>query len=217
MTVHVESQAHGTWHRVRNIVDVALLVLCVGAVVYFWPASLGGSSHLIVVEGHSMQPTFHLGDIVITRDDPHPRIGDIIVYRIPKGQAGEGMLIIHRVKSIRADGTYQTQGDNRTTPDPFDVTSADILGSPVVAVPHVGRLIGLCSNPLVVGAAAGMLTTLVLWPKKRRQASASELEPGPDPDVESRRAPTVDFDFDADAEAWLREQLSADSFGSVDA
>jgi signal peptidase len=169
---HLEAHAHGKHHRFHDVLDAVLVVLTLVIVVYLWPASLGGSTHFVVVQGHSMEPTFHLGDVVVARTNDDPKVGQIIVYEVPKSSPAAGMLIIHRVKAVWPDGTLQTQGDNRKEPDPFHITAGDVMGTPVRAIPHLGRLIGLSSSPLIVAAAAGLLTVFVLWPDERAHKRA---------------------------------------------
>jgi len=53
---------------------------------YLWPTQLGGDTSIVVVSGHSMEPTFFGGDMVIARK-MGPSIGDVIVYA-PEGLAG---------------------------------------------------------------------------------------------------------------------------------
>jgi signal peptidase len=194
--LHLDAHARGNRHLARDLFDGFTLLVLAAAFVVFWPASLGGSTRLVVVEGHSMEPTYHFGDLVVARANPHPKVGEIIVYRIPKGDPAAGMLIIHRVKTIRPDGTFETQGDNRTTPDPFLITPADIAGSPLFAVPHAGRLIGICSNPPVVGAAAGLLVVFLLWPSRPKR-----------PLVDDTVSPPEQMDFDELARRWLEDEL----------
>jgi signal peptidase len=194
--VHLDAHARGRRHLARDLFDGFTLLLLAAAFVLFWPSSLGGSTRLVVVEGHSMEPTYHFGDLVVARANPHPKVGDIIVYRIPKGDPAAGMLIIHRVRTIRPDGTFETQGDNRTTPDPFLITPSDIAGSPLFAVPHAGRVIGICSSPLVVGGAAGLLVVFLLWPSRPKRQ--------PEDDTVS---PPEHVDFEALARTWLDQEL----------
>jgi signal peptidase len=203
---HIDAHAHGHRHLARDLFDGFTLLLLAAAFIAFWPASFGGSTRLIVVEGHSMEPTYHFGDLVVARSNPHPKVGEIVVYRIPKGDPAAGMLIIHRVKSIRPDGTFETQGDNRTTPDQFRITAADIAGSPLFAVPHAGRLIGVCSSPLVLGVAAGLLVVFLLWPSRpKRQVNDDTV------------SPPEHIDFDDLARRWLDDELHVSSHIGVHA
>ena len=174
---------------------------------------------MIVVHGHSMEPTYVTGDLVVLDTAATPEIGHIIVFKIPADEPGAGLLVVHRIIGIRDDGTFITQGDNAQNPDVFLTARSDILGSPRFAVPHGGQAIAILSSPIGLAAATGGLCMILLWPRKRDE----ETE-----DVEEESAPrwtqepadvwsifnetaTVqhvdDPDVAAEAEAWLREQL----------
>ena len=158
----------------RRVLDTACLALILAGAIHFWPATLGGSTRLVVVQGSSMEPTFHLGDLIIVRDNHQPDVGDIIVFHIPKGEPAASMLVVHRVVALRPDGSYLTRGDNRTTTDDFHITSGDVVGTPILGIPHAGRAIGIASMPLAVALAAGLVTTLLLWPSSRPQVEVHE-------------------------------------------
>ncbi len=159
---------------VRHTVDLVVLALTILVAWYLWPAFLGGSSRLIMVQGHSMEPTYATGDLVVLDTDAAPDIGNIIVFRIPDDEPGAGQLVVHRVIGRREDGTYITQGDNSQNSDTFLVTRSDILGSPRFSIPYGGQAIGLLSSPVGIGAALGMLSTALLWPRKRALQPTSE-------------------------------------------
>ena len=192
---------------VRRAIDVAALVLTVLAAWFLWPASLGGSSRFIVVEGQSMEPTFHLGDLVLLHVGTAPRIGNVIVFRIPHGEPAAGLLIIHRIIGRRDDGTFVTQGDNRRTPDQFHIHRSDIMGSPRRSIPHLGRIIGLLSNPMIVGIAAGLLGTLLLWPR-RNDRHAQALPIDLELDADGWSGVVLSEQLISEAEEWLRTQLN---------
>ena len=165
----------------RVVLDVVLLAATMAAAYALWPASLGGASRIIVVEGHSMEPTHHLGDLLFVRTDAMPDVGDVMVFHIPADEPGAGSLVVHRVIGRHEDGTLMTQGDNRTTPDPFRIGPDDVVGSPVLAVPHGGRLIGLASRPTSVAVVSGLLAMMLLWPAARRDDhDADETRVNPD-------------------------------------
>lgn len=204
-------------HAINLCSSVAILLLC----WYLWPASLGGHTRFVVVQGDSMEPTYQLGDALIVKDNPHPQVGEIIVFHIPADEPGAGMLVVHRVRSIRPDGSYETQGDNRQTADRFQITDADIMGTPAHSIPRLGRLVGIASNPLMVALAAGAMATLLLWPKEDPastvEAAVGGTTDGPeDPDEPSEpRFGTVEVpewsvedDIEAEAQAWLAAELA---------
>ena len=155
----------------HDVLDLVVLVIIGLGSWFLWPVSLGGNTQFVVVEGRSMEPRYHVGDVVMVKAHDHPQVGDIIVFSVPDGEPGEGMLVVHRVHAIRPDGSYETKGDNRDMPDNWGVRSDDILGEPRVTLPKFGRLIGIFTNPLIVGGAAGVLTVLFLWPKRKDVAA----------------------------------------------
>ena len=50
---------------VRHAWDVVALAFTVAAAWFLWPATLGGSSQMVVVHGQSMEPTYSPGDLVV--------------------------------------------------------------------------------------------------------------------------------------------------------
>ena len=170
MTAHRRSQ-------LRRAKEILAFVATVAVAWFLWPTTLGGSTRFITVEGRSMEPTYHLGDAVLADSNPHPNVGDVIIFHIPNDEPGAGSLVIHRVHAVRADGSYETKGDNRTTADQFHITSDDIVGTPKLTLPRFGRLIGLSSSPLVIAMSSGLLTVGFLWPKKPRPAGDEAQSP----------------------------------------
>lgn len=202
--LHLELHAHGRRHRLHDALDLLVLILIGLTAWYLWPASLGGSAQFIVVQGDSMEPRYHVGDVVMVKSHDHPHVGDVIVFSVPDGEPGEGMLVVHRVHSIRPDGSYETKGDNRAMPDNWTVRSKNILGVPQVTLPKFGRAVGIVANPFIVGGAAGVLTMVFLWPKRKdlhlpHAHDASGDEPGP-VDVDAASSETAGLLADTDEE-----------------
>lgn len=197
--LHVTSHATGERHVLHDVLDLLGLLL-VGVLAWaLWPASLGGSTHIIVVQGHSMEPVFHLGDAIVVKENHDPQVGDIIVYRVPEGEPGAGSMVVHRIVAFRSDGSIQTRGDNREVADPFEIRQEDILGTPAWTLPHVGRMIGLASNPLVVGICIGLIALLMLLPgRENKEAEPAERATDPE-DVVSPDAHPGDGAHDSPA------------------
>src|SRR4051794_27546285 len=94
-----------------------LLVAAVGLLAMFWPQSLGGHVSYVRVDGHSMDPTFHMGDLAIVRRQSSYRVGDAVAYRIPRGEFAAGAMVIHRLVGGNGTTGYVTKGDNKTLLD----------------------------------------------------------------------------------------------------
>jgi len=76
-----------------------------------------GVRGMAIVEGRSMEPLFHTGDVVLLREAAPEEIsvGDIVVYETP-----DGRYIIHRVVEVYKVGDtycYIIKGDNNPVPD----------------------------------------------------------------------------------------------------
>ncbi|MFT4867138.1 MAG: signal peptidase [Ilumatobacter sp.] len=159
------------WHRVLSI---AFTVAVVVFTIYFWPAVLGGGSRIITVSGHSMEPTYVSNDIVVTRDSGGISLGDVVVFEVPEGPA-EGMLVIHRVHEVNDEGLFITQGDNRDTPDQWQLTESDIVGKPLAHIPRGGIFLDLLRNIRVIGGLVGLVVLFLLWPDDEEIDAAKDF------------------------------------------
>ena len=97
-------------------------LLLVVATVVFWamflrPQSLGGPAAYVLVSGKSMEPRYHTGDLVLVERQSHYHVGEVIAYRVPKGDPMAGSQVIHRIIGGDAQHGFVVQGDNRTAPD----------------------------------------------------------------------------------------------------
>lgn len=54
-----------------------------------------GAVAYVQVSGHSMDPTYHTGAVVMVRHAASCARGEVIAYRIPAGEVGTGLLVIH--------------------------------------------------------------------------------------------------------------------------
>lgn len=98
---------------------------------------------VVAVESNSMVPTFYQGDILIIQGarsaadyEKTLAIGDIIVFSVE----GRSVPIVHRIKQINADGSFQTQGDANTAQHPFEkqIFPSQIHGKTIAIVPYLG-------------------------------------------------------------------------------
>ena len=92
-----------------------------GAIIAF------GVRSMAIVEGRSMEPLFHTGDVVFLRSktEDQIKVGDIVVYQM------NGKYIIHRVVDIYKAGNitcYIVKGDNNPIPDPGNPSCPFING-----------------------------------------------------------------------------------------
>ncbi len=92
----------------------------------------------ISVRGHSMEPTFSPGALLIARSAPPSTVqpGDIIAF---SGMAGEPN-IVHRVVALQMGSTpvATTMGDNNPVSDPYPVVLRGAVPRILWSVPQVG-------------------------------------------------------------------------------
>jgi signal peptidase len=92
-----------------------------------------------LVSGVSMEPSYAVGDIVITRevDINSLQVGDVIRYRSASGRS-----IFHRITEVTGGGgarVFITRGDNNNVDDP-PVIASQIDGRVVLKIPKLGWL-----------------------------------------------------------------------------
>ena len=146
----------------------ATVALVVAWVLLLRPQLLGGPASYVIVSGHSMEPALQTGDLVLALERSSYRVGDVVAFRIPKGDPGAGALVIHRITGGSARTGYVTRGDNRDGPDEWRPKPADVLGKRVFAVPRVGLLFGWVQTPFGFALAAGLAAFLFVGAGSKR-------------------------------------------------
>jgi len=145
---------------------VALTMILTAWWVELRPTSfLGGPASFIVVRGTSMLPTLKTGDFVLAEAQSSYKVGDLVVYAMPKGQIGAGDELIHRIVGGDATSGYILKGDNNPAADPWTVPRSDILGKDAVVLRGAGGSLLVFRSPIFAGSVAAIIAiTLVLWP-----------------------------------------------------
>jgi len=174
----------------KRDMKLALLVLApvIGALVIWASLALvlGAEHPVLVVKGHSMEPTLEPGDLVFVEAVKVEEVkvgpdGDIVAFYDPR-PGHEGDIIIHRaVKRVKVSGKLflRTQGDNRALcpeEDPWLIGDEQLIGKVVAKVPAVGAVIdalaqfvrspvGLC----IVAIFYGLFVSEVLGLRGRKK------------------------------------------------
>jgi signal peptidase len=169
--------------RLLGAVATALTILAVGGwALFLRPASLGGPAGYVMVSGESMEPTYHNGDFVVSRKQGSYRSGDIVVFRVPKGEVGEGHHVIHRIIGGSAETGFTTQGDNRASPDLWHPTNEDVVGEVWFKVPGAAsRWLPVLRTPVALGLLAGLWAFWVAMAPLARERARTAPPPPPPP------------------------------------
>ena len=139
----------------NKVAGIALTVLaCLFWAQFLRPQSLGGSAAYVLVSGQSMEPRYHTGDLVLVlrRKSYHP--GQLIAYRVPKGDPMAGAQVIHRIVGGDAKHGFIVRGDNRTAPDVWRPKSADVIGAKAVRIPNAIIVLQYLRSPIFLGILA---------------------------------------------------------------
>lgn len=148
------------------------LILFTGLVVLwiaFAPAKIGGKASYVMVNGISMEPGYHSGDLVIVRKAPAYQVGDVVTYRDAEMRA----FVIHRIIGIE-QGQFILKGDNNSWIDPYQPTHAEIAGKQWIHAPKAGRAMQWLRKPinlsLTIALLGGVLmSSLVIKPSSRQK------------------------------------------------
>jgi signal peptidase len=155
---------------------VLLLALCVFWAMFLRPQSLGGPAGYVLVSGHSMNPLYHTGDMILVEHHSSYRVGDIIAYHVPKGDPMAGDQVIHRIVGGNATHGFIVQGDNRTAPDVWRPKNTDIVGSAAFQIPQAVVLLQFMRSPVLLGLLAASFVFVFLLTSKKKE----EQDPEPD-------------------------------------
>jgi signal peptidase len=158
---------HGAAARPRlpyaKIALVAAQLALVAVLGWFClPQRLGGRADWVMVSGTSMLPRFHSGDLVLVERHSTYHVGEVVAYRVPKGQVGAGYVVIHRIVGGNGQTGWKMRGDNRTAPDLWRPTDHDVLGAKLLRIPNAWFVLRLLHMPLVLGLFAGFLAFFML-------------------------------------------------------
>jgi signal peptidase I len=138
---------------VIRIAALAFTVALAAAwMVLFRPTFLGGSTGYVMVSGVSMQPTYYTGDLVLTRKQAQYAPGDILAFRVPEGESGEGGIVIHRVVGGDAESGYEMRGDNKKANDQWHPRPADVVGKAWIHIPGGSRWVEWLRQPVNLAA-----------------------------------------------------------------
>lgn len=141
------------WRAITLLCSLALT----GAAIYLAPVQAGGLTSFSVVDGISMNPKLHAGDLVVSRASPAYKVGDAVLYR-------NQILhreVLHRIIKIQ-DGHYYFKGDNNDFVDPGYATRNELVGKLWFFVPHAGTALTWLGKPSHSAVVAAAVTLLLL-------------------------------------------------------
>jgi signal peptidase I len=96
-----------------------------------------GRFTVTVIASGSMRPGIGPGDVVVAReaDESTELLGRVVTAQDP---GHPGTLLTHRIVADNGDGTFQTKGDDNSTPDSEPMPRENIAGRGFMLVPWIG-------------------------------------------------------------------------------
>jgi signal peptidase I len=146
-----------SWRWMQSVLAALILVMAVAAWVIFAPSQMGGQAVYVIVNGISMEPEFHFGDLVIARSSPSYLLGDIVVYH----NAELNSLVFHRIVSFNLDHVI-LKGDNNSWIDTYQPTHAELIGKYFIRIPNAGNIVKWLKMPLSMGILAGSMGVVLM-------------------------------------------------------
>ena len=140
---------------------VAQLTLVAALLWFCLPQTLGGRAGWVLVSGTSMLPHLHTGDLVLVEHQSGYHVGEVVAYRVPKGQIGAGHVVIHRIVSGNGATGWTLKGDNRTAADLWHPTNHDVIGAKRLRIPDAWFVLRVFHMPFLLALFAGV--AVFLW------------------------------------------------------
>jgi signal peptidase I len=140
-----------TSHHSLFITLLSIFLLITGYIMLA-PTQLGGAVTYVIVDGNSMEPKFHLGDLVILRTQPAYQVGDAVTYQ----NAELGRYVFHRIVSMNLD-RFVLQGDNNSWLDTYHPNQDEIIGKLWVHIPKLGKAIEWVRAPFHMALTVALL------------------------------------------------------------
>ncbi len=147
---------------ILRIIIYVIISLIIGIQIYVINAKLiGGNPYptpvgigIGVITSGSMEPTYHVDDLIISKEQDSYQVGDNVVFQ------EQNSAVVHRIVKID-DSTFQTKGDaNNTLDQPHPIT--DIKGKVFASLSGAGNMLNLIKSP-VTSAVLIVILFVVIW------------------------------------------------------
>jgi signal peptidase I len=136
-----------------NLISGFWLVVMIAIWLAFAPTQAGGMASYIIVIGKSMEPNFHIGDLIIVHEEARYQTGDAVVYN----NLELGRFVFHRIIQQEM-GRFTLQGDNNPWTDTYQPSAEEVVGKLWLYIPKGGKVVQKIRNPIVMAVIAGVLS-----------------------------------------------------------
>src|SRR5215208_3136209 len=144
-------------HFSTVLTNLLLFVALAAIWIAFAPTRIGGRVSYVMVNGNSMEPGFHRGDLVIIQAASIYNVGEVVIY----SNAELNAFVIHRIIGIEQDH-YIFKGDNNSWIDTYRPTRAELIGKLWIHVPKLGKAMEWLRLPIHMGVTTGLLGGILM-------------------------------------------------------
>jgi signal peptidase I len=141
--------------NLRAVSAAASFLVIILLWIIFAPVQVGGQAFYIIVNGNSMEPSFHKGDLVLLRESKNYQIGDIVAYAHP-----DIGTVFHRIVGEDAEG-FIMQGDHNSWTDSYKPEVDEINGKYWVKLNNAGNILTFLHSPVRLALFIGSLVLLI--------------------------------------------------------
>jgi signal peptidase I len=134
-----------------NLQSAFSIVIMITVWIAFAPTQVGGLAAYVIVIGNSMEPKFHIGDLIIAHRELTYEVGDAIVYQNPQLKS----FVFHRVIA-QESGHYILKGDNNSWVDTYQPAHEEVIGKLWLHLPRGGLAIQKIRSPFAMAVIAGV-------------------------------------------------------------
>ncbi|WIE65082.1 signal peptidase I [Curtobacterium sp. MCLR17_036] len=157
-----------SWIRFAAVLTARGVIAALLGLLFWAVAPMLLGWHSTTVMTGSMEPSLHVGDVVVSKTvTPHElRKGQVLLFADPDHV---GTLRMHRFDTLNDDGTLTTKGDANPAADSTPVTRSAVLGVGYLRVPLIGTPVrwaadGDAGALVALGAALLALAALAVTP-----------------------------------------------------
>jgi len=142
-------------------VNFIMVISLIAMWIVFAPTRIGGRASYVIINGNSMEPGFHRGDLVIVQTALKYEVGDIVTY----SDAKMGAYVIHRIIETNQD-YFILKGDNNSWIDAYHPIRNEIVGKLWIHIPKLGKTMEWLRVPINMALTIGMFGGVLMAGKK---------------------------------------------------
>lgn len=145
------------------------LVAAILAWIVFAPVKLGGQAGYVIINGNSMEPGLHTGDLVVVRQAQEYQAGDAVLY----WNVELKRYVFHRIIGIQLD-RYIFQGDHNGWVDTYQPTLDELVGVWWFTIPKLGTTViwmrAILLAVLIAAGLGGIYVAFFSKPSKQKKS-----------------------------------------------